>query len=642
MEKPRPPWLDGALGALRDGVVAVDRQTRVKFMNPAGEALTGWRQEDAYDRPIDSVLWLVDEVTRRRVDNPLAVALARDVQTTAGQRALLISSEGHELPVEVTAASIHDETGGVAGGVLVLHDVTELRRAGQAQHRLAAIVDSADDAIVSKTLDSIVLSWNVGAERTFGYTATEMIGRPITLIFPPERLAEEADFLSRIARGERIEHFDTVRVRKGGQRIDVSVSLSPIRDAMGRVVAVSKIARNITDRIRAEREHADLLRREQAALQESLNVNRLKDEFVATLSHELRTPINAITGWANLLASGKLSPAEAGKAVDVIVRNARQQTQLINDLMDLSAVVVGKMRLDIRPIDFTRVVQAAVESIRPSIATKELTLDVRLDGGPVEVLGDADRLQQVVWNLLTNALKFTPAGGRIEVSLGRHASFARLTVSDTGVGIAPDVLPSIFDRFQQADASTTRRHGGLGLGLAIARHLVELHGGSIWADSEGVGCGARFTLELGLLQEHAHHIPALAGETRGSVEDGQELAGARILVVDDDEGSRQLVGQVLTLAGATVVEAASADGALAAANRGRFDVLVSDIAMPDTDGYALMRALRRGGQVPRGVALTAFATDQDRERATRAGYQAHVAKPVLPRDLVRQVAALLR
>jgi PAS domain S-box-containing protein len=507
---------------------------------------------------------------------------------------------------------------------------------------LAAIIDSADDAIVSKTLDSIVLSWNPGAERLFGYTAAEMIGRPITIIFPPDRLAEEADFLGRLAKGERIEHYDTIRVRKGGVPIDVSVSLSPIRDASGRIVAVSKIARDVTEQKRAESEHADLLRREQAALQESLTVNRLKDEFVATLSHELRTPINAITGWANLLASGKLSSADVAKAVDVIVRNARLQTQLINDLMDLSAVVVGKMRLDIRPIDLVRVIQTAVESIRPSAGTKALVLDVRLDDGPVDVLGDADRLQQVVWNLLTNALKFTPAGGRIEVRLERHAAFARVVVTDTGVGIAADVLPSIFDRFQQADASTTRRHGGLGLGLAIARHLVELHGGSLWADSEGVGCGARFTLELGLLREHAHQIPALAAEARGTAEEGRELSGVHILVVDDDESSRQLVGRVLSLAGATVVEAASADDALFAARRGRFDVIVSDIAMPETDGYTLMRALRRGGHAPLSVALTAFATDQDRERATRAGFQAHVAKPVLPRDLVREVVDLVR
>jgi PAS domain S-box-containing protein len=635
-------WLEGMLTTLGEGVVAVDPGGRVKFLNSAAEALTGWRREDAVDRAIDSVLWLVDEATRRRLENPVIAALAEGAPKSAGQGALVISADGTESAVEVSAAVIHDESGGMLGAIVLLRDVTELRRASQTQSRLAAIVDSSDDAIVSKTLEGIVLSWNPAAERLFGYTAAEMIGRPMTTIFPPDLLAEEADFLGRLARGERVEHFETVRVRKGGAPVDVSVTLSPIRDAGGRVIAVSKIARDITDRRRVEQERGELLRREQAAHQESLTVNRLKDEFIATLSHELRTPINAITGWANLLASGRLSAPEVAKAVDVIVRNAALQAQLINDLMDLSAAVVGKMRLEIRPLDLVRVVETAVESIRPSAATKELTLELRLEDGPVEVLGDPDRLQQIVWNLLTNALKFTPNGGRIEVRLERHAAFARLVVTDSGVGIAPDVLPSIFDRFQQADASTTRRHGGLGLGLAIARHLVELHGGSIWADSEGVGCGARFTLELGLLRDHAHHIPALAADARGATEQGRELAGLRILVVDDDESSRQLVGQVLSLAGATVVEAASASDALFAARRGQFDVVISDIAMPETDGYTLMRALRRGGRPPFSVALTAFATEQDRERARRAGFQAHVAKPVLPRDLVREVTDLVR
>jgi len=476
----------------------------------------------------------------------------------------------------------------------------------------------------------------------FGYSAAEMIGRPITILFPPDRLAEEADFLTRIAKGESIEHYETVRIRKDGTPIDISVTLSPVRDATGRVVAVSKIARDVTERKQVERERAELLVREQRALEESRSLNRLKDEFVATLSHELRTPINAIVGWANLMASGKLSAADTARAIDVIVRNAGVQTQLISDLMDLSAVVVGKMRLDIQRVDLVRIVGAAIESIRPSVATKGLTLDARLDGGPVELLADPARLQQVVWNLLTNALKFTPSGGRIDVRVERQAAFARVVVTDTGVGIAPDVLPRIFERFQQADASTTRRHGGLGLGLAIARHLVELHGGSIWADSEGVGCGASFTVELGLLRGHAHDIPALAGNAAATGEDDSELIGFRILVVDDDEASRRLVGEVLSLAGATVVEVSSAADALRAARRDRFDVLVSDVAMPDVDGYALVQALRREGRPVLSVALTAFATDDDRERARNAGFHAHVAKPVLPRDLVREITGLVR
>ena len=462
------------------------------------------------------------------------------------------------------------------------------------------------------------------------------------MIFPRDRLAEEIEFLRRLAKGEHIEHYETTRVRKDGAEVEISVTLSPIRDLTGRIVAVSKIARDITARRRAERDQAELLRREQLALQESMSLNRLKDEFVATLSHELRTPINAICGWANLLGSGKLSGADVSKAVDVIVRNALQQTQLINDLMDLSAVVVGKMRLDLRRTNLSAVVEGAIDSIRPSVAAKEVTLDLVREDGLLEVMADADRLQQVVWNLLSNAFKFTPKGGRIEVRLEREGSLARILVADTGIGIAPEALPHIFDRFRQADGTTTRRHRGLGLGLAIAKHLVELHGGSIWADSDGPGCGARFTVELTLLQGHVHPIPALAAEATGAVREVGDLAGIRALVVDDDDESRHLVAHVLGLAGAGVIEAPSARDALAAIRRDRFDVVVSDIAMPEVDGYTLMRALRREHRrTPIMVALTAFATDEDRERAMQAGFHAHVAKPVLPQELVRAIAGLL-
>lgn len=639
----RQSSFEALLGALAEGVVAVDADGRIDFMNPAAETLTGWHREDALGRPIESVLWLVNEATRRRLENPVSVALTHGIEKTTGERALLIASNGTEVPVDIRATAVRDDGGRVAGAVMILHDVTELRRAGRMQNWLATIVDSSNDAIVSKTLDSIVLSWNPGAERLFGYTAPEMIGRPITILFPPDRLSEEAHFLAQIAKGESVEHYETVRIRKGGEPIDVSVTLSPIRDTAGRVVAVSKVARDITERKRVDSERTQLLAREQRALQEARTLNRLKDEFVATLSHELRTPINAIVGWANLLGSGKLSPADAARAIDVIVRNAGVQTELIKDLMDLSAVVVGKMRLDIQRTDLVRVVSGAVDSVRPSLATKDLALDVRLPDEPIELLADPSRLQQVIWNLLTNALKFTPAGGRIDVRVERHAAFARIVVADTGVGIAPDVLPTIFDRFQQADASTTRRHGGLGLGLAIARHLVELHGGSIWAESDGVGCGARFTLELGLLRGHAHSVPAVAANGGGASQEGRELDGVRILVVDDDEASCRLVGEVLTLAGARVVETASATEALRTARREPFDVVISDIAMPDTDGYTLAAALRREHRPsPLTVALTAFATDDDRDRAHRAGFHAHVAKPVLPVDLVRELTDLLR
>ncbi len=640
----RRGWFESILTRLGEGIIAVDRQGRIDFMNPAAETLTGWRGGAAAGRPIDTVVWLVDEATRRRIENPVWAALGGKLEPQGGPHSLLISSEGNETPVDVTASPIDDDPSTVLGAVMVLHDVTERRRVGQVQSRLAAIVDSSEDAIVSKTLEGVVLSWNAAAERLFGYTAGEMVGRPITLIFPTDRLAEEVDFLGRLAKGERIENYDTIRVRKDGTPIDVSVTLSPIRDGSGRIVAVSKIARDVTARKRAEQERVELLRREQAALHESLTLNRVKDEFIATLSHELRTPINAICGWASLLGSGRLSGEEAAKAIEVIARNATLQTQLINDLMDLSAVAVGKMRLNIGRIQLVDVVEASLAALRPAVTAKGLTLDASLPGDDMTVMADADRLQQVVWNLLSNALKFTPSGGRIEVRLERPAGFARIVVADTGVGIAPEILPVIFDRFRQADATTTRRHRGLGLGLAIAKHLVELHGGSIWADSDGLGCGARFTVELSLLRGHAHPIPALAPPSTGATVGGggAELSGVRVLVVDDNEESRRLIGQVLELAGATVVETASVPEALSAFRRDGFDVVVSDIAMPDTDGYTLMHELRRERRPPLGLALTAFATDADRDKAIQAGFNAHVAKPVLPQELVHEITSLVR
>ena len=642
--RPRHGWFGNVLDRLADGIVVVDRHGRIDFVNPAAERLTGWRGPEAIGRPIESVMWLTDEASRRRVANPALTVLADTAATpSVTLRASLIAADAQAIPVDVTATALDDEHGTALGVVVVIRDVSELVRVGEVQSRLAAIVDSSADAIASKTLGGVVLSWNPAAERLFGYTAEEMIGRPITVIFPPDRLAEEVDFLARLAKGERVDHYDTIRMRKDGTPIDVSVSLSPIRDGSGRIVAVSKIARDITARKRAEQDHAELLRREQVALQESVNLNRLKDEFIATLSHELRTPINAICGWAHLLGTGKLAPEEAAKAIEVIARNAQLQTQLINDLMDLSAVAVGKMRLNIKKMNLVEVVEAALEAIRPSVTAKGLILGVSLASAPLEVMADAERLQQVIWNLLSNALKFTPVGGRIDVRVERHASFARIVVADTGVGIAPDLLPVIFDRFRQADGSATRRHRGLGLGLAIVKHLVELHGGSVWADSEGVGCGSRFTIELTLLRGHAHPIPAVApaAVTAGGGDEG-DLSGVRILVVDDDEDSRRLVGEVLGQAGAAVSEASSVAEALSALGHDPVDVVVSDIAMPDVDGYVLMRALRRQARPPVSIALTAFATDADRERATVAGFHAHIAKPVLPHELVHEISGVFR
>ena len=362
--------------------------------------------------------------------------------------------------------------------------------------RLAAIVSSSDDVIVSKTLDGTITSWNSAAERILGYTADEAIGQHIKLIIPPDRWAEEDEVLARIGRGEKVDHFETVRRAKDGRLLNISLTVSPIRDAQGSIVGASKVARDITDRLRAEEERTRLLASEKEARQLAEDASRLKDEFLAVVSHELRNPLNAITGWASLLRTGKLNNEQTARAVETILRNAQVQTQLIQDLLDVSAIVSGRLRLNVRPFQLSSVVEAAIEVMRPAAEAKSVRLQPLIDFTAGPVSGDPDRLQQVFWNLLSNAVKFTPNGGRVQIRLQGVDSHVEFVVTDTGKGIDAKLLPFVFDRFRQGDSSTTREHGGLGLGLAIVRHLVELHGGVVKAHSEGLGKGAEFIIHL--------------------------------------------------------------------------------------------------------------------------------------------------
>jgi len=371
-------------------------------------------------------------------------------------------------------------------------------------YRLAAIVDSSDDAIVSKTLDGVITSWNRAAERMFGWSAAEAIGRHITLIIPRERHSEEDLVLARLRRGERIEHFDTVRVTKHGRFLDVSLTVSPVRDARGVIVGASKIARDVTERRRLEAERDDLLARERAAREAAEAANRAKDEFLATISHELRTPLTSILGWARLIQSASLDPDGIARAARTIVQNASSQAQLIEDLLDLSRVVTGRLRLQFEACDLRAVVEAAIDTVRPVAEAKGLGLVVDVVPDGLSMIAAPDRLQQVVWNLLTNAVKFTPAGGVVEVVLRQTSRAAEIVVRDNGEGISTAILPHVFEPFRQEDSSATRAHGGLGLGLSLVKHLVELHAGHVRAASPGKGEGAMFTVTLPLRR------PALA------------------------------------------------------------------------------------------------------------------------------------
>jgi PAS domain S-box-containing protein len=412
---------------------------------------------------------------------------------------------------------------------------------------------------------------------------------------------------------------------------------------------VSSIGRQIgqfTKRKRAEEEREELLERERSARADSEKANRLKDEFLATLSHELRTPLNAVIGWARMLKSGRLDPESANHALQVIERNAWAQKQIIEDILDVSRVITGKLQLKTAPLDLVTVVDGALDAVRPAMEAKEIRVETIIDAGLRMITGDADRLQQVIWNLLSNAAKFSPPGGKVEIHVSQNGGHVQIRVTDTGPGIAPDFLPHVFERFRQADGSTTRTHGGLGLGLAIVRHLVELHGGVITAENRAEGTGAVFTLRLPLPtgELRAETLASAASVFKETDTEPANLEGLRLLVVDDENDALDLIAMELTQHGAQVKGVNSATDALALLGQCKFDVLISDIGMPDIDGHDLIRRVRKSESaqvraIP-AVALTAYARVQDRMRAILAGYNTHVPKPVEASELVTIVASL--
>ncbi|HKU90507.1 MAG TPA: PAS domain S-box protein [Steroidobacteraceae bacterium] len=650
------------------------------------------------------------------------------------------------------------------------------RDAAELSNRLAAIVASSDDAIISKSLDGVIVTWNEGATRIFGWQPEEVIGRSITILIPADRLEEEPAILARIRAGQRVDHYQTVRVRKDGSFVDISLSISPVRNAAGEIVGASKIARDITQQKRAEQalrvsnerfrlmadsapvliwmadhtkarnwfnkswldftgrtpdqeagfgwtqnvheddlarclqayaegfdtrepfgseyrlrradgqprwiierasplfegpahsfsgyigscvditeskqlqaDREETLKAERAAREEAERVGRLKDEFLATVSHELRTPLNAILGWSTLMRRLDPGSDDHKRGLETIERNARVQGEIIADLLDMSRIISGKVQLDVQSIDLAEVINAALDAVKLSIEAKKLRLRVTLDARAGRLRGDPGRLQQVIWNLLTNAVKFTPSGGRIDVVMERVNSHVEVCVEDSGVGIKPEFLAFVFDRFRQADSSTTRRHGGLGLGLSIVKHLVELHGGSVRVKSAGEGQGSTFIVALPIsvmrIEESSRvERPAFSDVDVSTIE-LPSLAGVRALVVDDQEDARILICRLIEENGGRCVLAESSAQALTLIGQEDVNILISDIGMPDFDGYELIRKVRalHSSQLRNlpAIALTAYARADDRQRALLAGFQMHVSKPVEPRELIAGIASLL-
>jgi PAS domain S-box-containing protein len=823
--------------SVRDyAIFAISPEGRIISWNTGAELTFGYREEEAVGQSAD-IIFTPEDRERGAPEEELRKAAE---EGKALDERWHLRRDGTRFWASGVVTPLLDHEGNLRGFVKVARDQTERKRAVETRLRLAVIVELSDDAIISKDLTGRIESWNAGAERIFGYTEAEAVGQHITIILPPELREEEEDILRRLQAGERIEHFETVRVDKQGRRISVSLSISPIKDAEGRIIGASKIARDITERKRAEeerlrllenerraREEAEAAQRRAAFLAESGTVlssaldyqttvagvarmvvpgladwcrvdlldergvirrlavahadpskvkwaeelgrryptdpeavhgvphvlrtgeselytditdemlvqaakddehlrimrevgftsamivpltargrtvgaislistesgrrygpedlafaeelarrcaqaidnarlygeahaareaaeqaNRTKDEFLATLSHELRTPLTSILGWSRMLITTRLDAENTARALESIERNARAQGRLIDDILDVSRIITGKLRLDVRPVDLASVIEGAVESVRPAAEAKGIRLQRVLDTGRQVVSGDPERLQQVVWNLLSNAVKFTPKGGRVQVRLERINSHVEIVVSDTGRGINADVLPHVFERFLQADSSTAREHGGLGLGLAIVRHLAELHGGSVRAESAGEGQGATFTVDLPLMIARPPQPAVARDEERvhPTADTGEqlvcppELEGLHVLFVDDEEDARALLTTILEGCGARVTAVGSAREALDELGREKFDVLLSDIGMPGEDGYWLIKRVRqlppeRGGQI-RAAALTAYARPKDRLRVLRTGYQMHVPKPVEPAELVAVVANL--
>jgi signal transduction histidine kinase/ActR/RegA family two-component response regulator len=464
----------------------------------------------------------------------------------------------------------------------------------------------------------------------------EIVAQSGSCIFTPEDLQRGEDKKEqRKAVAEGRAEDERWHVRKDGTRFWASGVLTPLRDEAGNLLGFSKILRDFT-----ERKQAEEALRQQA--EELSRANRMKDEFLATLSHELRSPLNAILGWARLLGTREFDAATTTRALETIERNAKSQLQLIEDLLDVSRIIRGQLHLNVRPLNLVAVIESAIDAVCPAADAKAIQLQAVFDPMAGQISGDADRLQQVIWNLLTNAIKFTPKGGRVQICLERINAHVEITVSDTGQGISADFLPHVFDRFRQADSSITRTYSGLGLGLAIVRHLVELHGGTVRAESQGEGQGATFIVQLPLLEE-VRNEQVKSEDLENSP---LTLDGLRLLVVDDNADARDLYQSLLEEYGAEVTAVASAREGIAALERLQPDVLVSDIGMPNEDGYTLIRQVRalkseRGSQVP-AVALTAYAREEDQQAALLAGFQKYLAKPVEPTELVEAIANLAR
>jgi PAS domain S-box-containing protein len=641
-------FLNQLLDAAVEGIFAFDPDSRFTLWNKGMEEITGILRSNVIGRRAQE---LFPALSKTGEDSYLHGALIGErsvCRKSSLSAAAQTDSETHYYPLFGKDDEIVGGLGVVRPASCKHADVN----AGSAYQRLTSHLENSPLAVVEWDSDFRVSRWSESAEALFGWNAEEVLGKHVDewkFVFPEDLNAVEL-VTFRQREGVEVQGVLSNRnYRKDGSVVHCEWYNSVLHDDYGKLVSVLSLVLNVTPRKLAEEERAALLVRERDARRHAEEADRLKDEFLATLSHELRTPLTSILGWASMIRNGEVEGPSAERAIETIERNARSQARLIDDLLDVSRIITGNLRLELNPLNLAPIVEAAVDALRPTADAKGLDLKTEFSSACL-VRGDANRLRQVIWNLLSNAIKFTSRGGSVQIVLECVEGLVRLKVSDTGEGISTEFLPYVFDRFRQAEGSISRRQGGLGLGLAVVRHLVELHGGNVSAESGGLGSGSTFTVDLPMAQERRD--PARAEQRRKEVERRRSLTGRKVrldgihvLLVEDDDDSRKLLGIMLKQHGAQVSSAASAKDAFSLFCEKLPDVVISDIGMPDEDGYELIQKIRAlsekaGGLTP-AIALTGYATRKDRERSLSSGYQLHIAKPVEQSELVSAVSSLL-
>jgi PAS domain S-box-containing protein len=755
----REELLRVTVGSIGDGVITTDNEGRVTYLNAVAESLTGWKQQDAAGQPLDTVFRAVNEQTGRSMENPARRALREGTTVGLANHSLLVGKDGTERPIDDSAAPIKDEDGSVVGCVLIFRDVSERRRWEKDEARrlfdarlLASIVESSDDAMIRKSLGGVIQSWNAGAERIFGYTAEQAVGRHISLIIPPECLSEEEHIIATLKAGRRVDHFETDRLRSDGQRLRVSLTISPIKDDAGNVVAASKIARDVTKQRQAESEremfatvienstdfvgiagtdgvpifvnraglelvglddmdearkvhvkdfffpedqarimdefipsvvqngHAEVevrfrnfktgearwmvykvvkladkeghpvafatvsqdvterRRLEDGLRQLAANLSeegRRKNEFLATLAHELRNPLAPLSNTLEVLMRGGVDREALPQAIETMRRQLTQLVRLVDDLLDLSRVTHNRLELRKGQVELGEVIHQAVEASRPLAESMKHEVTVIGPDEPIYLDGDAARLAQVFGNLLNNSSKYTSPGGRIGIRTERNGGEAVVTVQDNGAGIPPDKLDSIFDMFTQVEGSLERSQGGLGIGLTLVRRLVQMHGGSIQARSEGEGKGSEFVVRLPIREARPTATPP-PSVTKAPARTH------RILVVDDNEDSASSLALLLEITGNKTFTAHDGAAALEAAMTHRPEVVLLDIGLPTLNGYEVCRRIREEpwGEEVVLIALTGWGQEEDRRKSHEAGFDGHLVKPVNYQALMALLSSL--